>query len=249
MIRVQKGDPPPGFAARSRKWIARFKAQSETATVFWNHIRRELRDDADFLYHVFHGKCAFCESYMAHVAFAQIEHYKPKRYFSEAVFDWDNWLLSCGVCNTQKGQRRDFLEAHCEGRPCLINPAHDVPADDLHFVRHKIFGDTRRGEYTIDLIQLDRDALNKARELWLLQIDCLLLLVLDGSEDVRAQARVYLIWAMQDEAPYTAMTRCYLQQRAPKFATKQREPVYLEDAIAGIRALLGQYQDALEALM
>ena len=246
MIRVQRGAAPAGFTAHAADLNARFRAQSKTASAFWSDVRPELRAEAEVLYQAFHGKCAFCESHMAHVAPAQIEHYRPKKHFPEDMFNWENWLLSCGQCNTKKGQRRDFLEPNCDGRRCLLNPAEDDPLDDLHFKNQMIFGDSRRGTETIRITKLSRDALNKKREEWLVIIR--LVLQLTAFEETLQQARNFLIWAMQDDAPYAAMTRCYLAERTPILASSLHPIVTFEDVNAEIEALVELDRDRLRNL-
>lgn len=61
---------------------------------------------------IFRGKCAYCESYVKHVAFGDIEHFRPKKKISTLSgsthgyywlgADWDNLLYSCELCNRKK---------------------------------------------------------------------------------------------------------------------------------------------------
>ena len=76
-------------------------------------------------------------------------------------------------------------------------------------------------------------------------IDTLLLLCLTSA--ARSEARELLIWAMQDNAPYTAMTRAYLQQRTPRLAyPKQPHPyIKLQDPIERIERLIQEYGESL----
>ncbi|UUQ65316.1 HNH endonuclease [Pseudomonas fuscovaginae UPB0736] len=62
---------------------------------------------------LFHGKCAYCESFYYGTAPVDIEHYRPKGSVYEDLdhpgywwiaMDWDNLLPSCIHCNRRSGQ-------------------------------------------------------------------------------------------------------------------------------------------------
>lgn len=131
------------------------------------------------------------------------------------MFDWSNWLSSCGVCNDEKW--REFPERN--GEPLLLDPTADEPSNHIDFRRNFIFPLSDRGDETIRLVDLCRCDLEKERGSWLLMIDALLLLTVQSPDsDIRCESRRYLIWAMQADAPYAAMTRRYLAEVCPDFA-------------------------------
>jgi hypothetical protein len=89
----------------------------------------------------FCGKCAYCESEFASVAFGDVEHYRPKRGVSEAPehpgYYWlayceSNLLPSCEICNRGKGKRNHFPisgvravkpeDDLSQEQPLLLNP-------------------------------------------------------------------------------------------------------------------------------
>jgi uncharacterized protein (TIGR02646 family) len=226
MIRVLQGLPPAGFHTRARMWKQRF-AESRmqeaelSASVFWSRVRPELAGDAEELRIRFKGKCAFCESKMEHVSNPQVEHYRPKsrHAFERFMFQWSNWLLSCGRCNQKKW-------AHfpaCRGLPCLLNPTKEEPTEHIDFKRANILALSKRGQKTIRLVGLDRAPLNGARASWLTYIDSLLLLAaLARQRNIKAESRNLLIWSMQNDAPYSAMTLAYLASRCPNLARPAR---------------------------
>jgi len=132
MIRVRRdrSNRPRGFATRARAWQrafleARARTPATTAAQFWKKIRPSLQTDAAALSAVFHGKCAYCESRMAHVQHPHIEHYRPKgrSEFEKFLFLWTNWLLSCGRCNDSKWRHFPMLGS----LPCLLDPTVDDP--------------------------------------------------------------------------------------------------------------------------
>lgn len=94
-----------------------------------------------YLQKYFFGKCAYCESQFDHVAYGDVEHYRPKRQVEECAghpgYYWlayaeENLLPSCQLCNQGKGKRNRFpiegvyamspdadLDAE---KPLLLNP-------------------------------------------------------------------------------------------------------------------------------
>jgi hypothetical protein len=222
MIQVNRGVAPDGFESRASGWRQRF-AEARiiqpklTASKFWGTVRREIKPDGDELNRRFRGKCAFCESRMRHVSNPHIEHYRPKGQarFENLMFDWENWLLSCGRCNEEKW--KDFPEI--DGQPQLLDPVNGDPGEHVDFRGAEIIGLTVCGQETIHLIGLDRYPLRNERGQWLSQIDALLLLaVLATDSATKQEAREHLVWAMQIDAPYSAMTKAYLSIKCPKLA-------------------------------
>lgn len=250
MISVRRGEPPEGFAERIAIWKAKFEEAKKaddklSISKFWTRIRGEITDDAIALFKAFRGKCAFCESYMTHVSNANIEHYRPKSKseFQYLAFEWHNWLLACNRCNDKKW--RHFPA--CGKVPCLINPVDDAPDEHLYFVRSLILAKTQRGERTIKLIGLDRSPLEDERVRWLSYINVLLLLYL--VEDAKLSARNMLIWCMQDDAPYSAMTRAYLREATPFLASASHPRVNLQEPISQIEHLVETYRDEIKTLL
>jgi hypothetical protein len=222
MIRIHRGDAPEGFEDRSDEWRRRFveyrKSDAEiSASKAWGKLRGEIKADAEVLAERFHHKCAYCEAKPGHVSHPHIEHYRPKgsARFEGRMFDWDNWLLSCGICNQEKW--RHFPEDG--GKPLLLNPAGEDPAAHVYFVGPRIRGLTKRGTKTIEIVDLDRPDLRSDRGSWLVLVYAILLLWMESSkEEVRQQCREHLIWAMQEDAPYSAMTKALLVDKCPNFA-------------------------------
>lgn len=63
---------------------------------------------------LFHGKCAYCETFYASAQPMDVEHYRPKGGVDEdkshpgywwLAMDWDNLLPSCIDCNRKRGQK------------------------------------------------------------------------------------------------------------------------------------------------
>lgn len=74
-----------------------------------NYDNRYKTDDIKTaLNGIYHGKCAFCETKSESM---HVEHFRPKRggYYWLA-YSWDNLLLSCPTCNTNKGDEFPLAE-------------------------------------------------------------------------------------------------------------------------------------------
>lgn len=249
MIRVERGPKPDGFDTRSTALLQQFREErlknpKLTAADFWSKVRRKLAADAALLAERCHGKCAFCEARPEPCSAGQVEHYQPKSRaeFEPLMFRWDNWLHSCGRCNQKKWAH--FPD--CEGTPCLLGPAADQPEQHLTFEATRILWKSERGRRTVELVGLDRSPLSDDRARWLAQIDIVLLLV-RWVPEARSAAREFLIWSMQANAPYAAMTRAYLVARVPRLAQPdQAHPqVLLDDPVRHLRLLVDEHGDTL----
>jgi hypothetical protein len=153
------------------------------------------------------------------------------------MFDWDNWLLSCGICNEEKWR-------HCpeeDGQPLLLNPTEEEPSGHLCFVGPHLRGTTKRGKKTIELVELNRQPLRDERALWLSLVNSLLLLWAESEDtNVRLACREHLIWTLQNDAPFSGMTRAYLSEKCAKLANPAMPHARLEesDRLERIRTLV-----------
>lgn len=243
MIRVRRdaSNRPRGFENRARGWRNELRAERNrdpliSAARFWRKLRPKLLLDARALAEVFHHKCAYCESRMAHVQHPHVEHYRPKsrNEFEQLLFDWNNWLLSCGRCNDSKWAHFPMCD---DGTPCLLDPTADHVGEHLAFAREHVIGVTRRGKETVSLLGLERGPLEDERARWLLHVDALLLLAIPPS--MLREARDLLVWCVQDEAPWAACTRAYLEDKAPKLLAAPRVSI-AGDPQERIKALVEQ---------
>jgi len=53
------------------------------------------------------GKCAYCEAPWAQVAYGDVEHYRPKSKYWWLAYCYENYLVSCTLCN-QKYKKAHF---------------------------------------------------------------------------------------------------------------------------------------------
>jgi uncharacterized protein (TIGR02646 family) len=128
----------------------------------------------DALKGMFKHKCAFCESKITHVDYGQIEHFKPKSVYPDLCFEWNNFLLSCSICNG-KSNKGDKFPLEAKGGP-FINPTVENPDDFFRFeydnVLNKfiVFPKNERAKTMLGIIKLNREELLEHRTEVLLKI-------------------------------------------------------------------------------
>lgn len=129
--------------------------------------------------------CHWCDTPAAN----EIEHVRPKDLYPNHVFVWANLLLSCGKCNRNKSNRFGIVSGGAvvdvtrtttapvrppkAGLPAIIEPRHDDPFAYFHldldvfvFIAEPSLSSLAvdRADYTIDLLDLNRDELQAARK-------------------------------------------------------------------------------------
>lgn len=157
--------------------------QSEDFSNVYKHsvVFKCLRKD-------FHDKCAYCQSHLDFsTAYYPVEHYRPKAaYIPEGskakvspaywwlAYDWSNLLLSCQVCNTNKGNhfpleketQRDIPNKNVKREePLILNPVADDFNEHIAYLceEAKPKSGSRKGETTIRLLDLNREELLNSR--------------------------------------------------------------------------------------
>ncbi len=114
-----------------------------------------------------HGKCMYCESQVAHIAYGDVEHFRPKAAdkYPHLQFEWTNLGYSCTRCNNAK--KAQFDEA-CP----LIDPYDEDPNQHLFafgsVVWHK--AGSERGAITIKTVDLNRAELVERRTVKLSEV-------------------------------------------------------------------------------
>jgi uncharacterized protein (TIGR02646 family) len=136
-----------------------------------------------------HDKCALCESKVSHIAYGDVEHFRPKAAYRQSpedrlvkpgyywlAYDWSNLLFCCQLCN-QRFKRNYFpltdprrrAKSHNDDigseQPLLINPAVEDPATFLEFRENLVhaIGGNARGEKSIEVFGLNRRELEDHR--------------------------------------------------------------------------------------
>ena len=98
-----------------------------------------------------HGKCAFCEAKVEHIAHGDVEHFRPKKGFRQSSTDdlgrpgyywlayaWGNLFFACQICNQRHkgnlfpltetgGRARSHHDAIAGENPLFLDPGADEP--------------------------------------------------------------------------------------------------------------------------
>ena len=163
-----------------------FRDKTEKAKSLWKNKNREefdrIREHLNTI-SVSEGLCNYCENNEA----IDIEHIWPKSFFPGKCFIWENYLLACKKCNTHHKLDRFaiFINGNVYVLPRKTEPASfdsvindqrsenlldyltlDIKEKTLLFVPSSVDTSSReykRAQYTIDLLDLNRERLAKAR--------------------------------------------------------------------------------------
>lgn len=132
MIKLDKGPEPDILRENGKRWleeidtaIAQGVDAKKSVLGRYNHtsIKEALLEETS-------RKCAYCESYVRHVTYGDIEHITPKSARPELRFVWRNLTIACDVCNTNKASH--------EG---MFDPYDEDPSDCFQFEGPFIWGD------------------------------------------------------------------------------------------------------------
>jgi uncharacterized protein (TIGR02646 family) len=177
-------DGLPDYAARVAEAKRLWPLRNKTANRTFQTVREMLADMCGKT-----RRCCYCEDSCAD----EIEHFRPKDIYPEAVFVWENYLFACGACNVEK--RNDFrvftsagsvwsdvkrksgdpIMPPPAGDPVLIDPRREDPLEFLlldlsgTFTFHPLFPagmrEHERALYTIAVLGLNaRDHLIQGRK-------------------------------------------------------------------------------------
>ncbi|HEY3251194.1 MAG TPA: hypothetical protein VGK25_08755 [Ignavibacteria bacterium] len=137
----------------------------------------------------FNNRCAYCESYITHIDYGDVEHFRPKGNVTDdpehsgyfwLAYNESNFLLSCAKCNQIggklnnfpiEGKRAYFPDDKLEDeKPVLLDPSEDDILEHLDFCpkefelcKGPVAGKTPRGKRSIDIYNLNRDLLKSMR--------------------------------------------------------------------------------------
>jgi uncharacterized protein (TIGR02646 family) len=197
MIQVTRTEKPDVLVQNAKNWTIEYlKAKQiydisktpENKKTFQNIEKRYNHNEVkDSLKQMFKKKCAFCESHITHVDYGQIEHFKPKSKYPDLCFEWNNFLLSCSICNG-KSNKGDKFPLENEGGT-FINPVDESPENFLKFEFDNttrtflIFPKNNRAVTTIKELGLNRDDLVENRTIELSKIIYMLDLVLEKNQN------------------------------------------------------------------
>lgn len=188
-----------------------------------------------------YDKCCFCESKVTHIAYGDVEHFRPKAAVRQKTkdplgrpgyywlaYEWSNLLFSCQLCNQRykenlfplkhPGKRaRSHKEDIEDEEPMLINPGHeDEKPEKLISFRDEIAyakAPIARGKVTIEALGLNRDELVEERKH---HFDALQLIYhlanADPPKPETDMAKAFIAKAIENSSRYASMVRCAIKQ-------------------------------------
>ncbi len=180
------------IAAKSGKLEHAGSRESEDPRVGYMFRSRIWKELKQYLFWLFHDKCAYCESRVRHVSSGDVEHYRPKKKVEDApnhpgyywlAYEASNLLPCCELCNRQRAKMNHFPVMGRSRRkspkgdvslekPLLLHPYKDKPRKDLEFVAVEncvffgaVRGITSKGEASTRFYHLNRgELIMKRRE-------------------------------------------------------------------------------------
>jgi uncharacterized protein (TIGR02646 family) len=245
MIHVQRTYPPPATltstkAQESRDELERLVQAGEVKLSFDSGLYG-AKDVKAALQDMQHDKCCFCESQITHIAYGDVEHFRPKGAVQEddgqltqpgyywLAYTWENLLFACQICN-QREKRNKFpvegvrakwpTDALDHESPLFIDPTGlDDPEALITFTDKgqavAVDGD-RRGGVTIEALGLNRDDLvERRRKQW--QYLLLLVTVKQLAEAMQDHDRLEfaeqrLACCISPDAEYAGLARAFLKR-------------------------------------
>ena len=176
-------DALPTFAERSQKAKKSFSGKNTNRNRFFNAIKEKLTEMCSGA-----RRCVYCEDSVGD----EVEHIRPKDFFPESCFVWENYVYACGNCNGPKNNkfaifrtdtdefydvRLNLGAAPPKGKDAMINPRNENAMnycmldlrDTFKFVIIKTSGtkEHQKADYTFnEVLRLnEREFLRKARRL------------------------------------------------------------------------------------
>lgn len=229
-ILIAKGKPKRGeYVAAYNKGVREFKFDSK---IYGNKTVKEALIKAQ------HDKCFLCESKITHVAFGDVEHFRPKAAYKQSLkeplqkpgyywlaYEWSNLFLSCQLCNqvfkknlfplSNPGARAtSHRHQTTREKPLFIDPSIDNPEEHISFngnVPCPINNDPR-GKATIESLGLTREKLNERRlERYRILEQLYLIAHRTPTIPESKDAKDLLVKAEQDDAEYASMARAAIK--------------------------------------
>ncbi|MFD7640067.1 HNH endonuclease [Kitasatospora sp. NPDC059795] len=178
MIPLQRPALHPGLAAQLDRATAGIRAagpSTASGRAAWRKAARPKAQLRLMLRQMAPGleRCMYCGDNLG----TDIDHFEPIAQAPLRTFDWQNHLLACAHCNSNRKRDR-FPRDPATGDALLIDPCRDDPADHLLLYLDSGAYDplTVRGEATIEVFGLnERPELVRGRRLMFAVVKALLL--------------------------------------------------------------------------
>ncbi|MFN2456254.1 MAG: hypothetical protein ABR577_18800 [Pyrinomonadaceae bacterium] len=250
MIRVNKPPKPPAVLT------TKGKSKRRAHSVAYSRFARDYKSGAkkfdfdskiyahktvkDELIKAQHDKCFLCESKITHIAFGDVEHFRPKGGSRQSegdslqkpgyywlAYEWSNLFLACPLCNqlfkknlfplrNPKARAATHKDKLNHEEPLFIDPVADNPEEYISFreeIAYPLNGNPK-GKVTINLLGLNRQKLNERRlEVYRRLRELYSIANLNPPIPESVAARTLINEAIQDDAEFAGMTRAALNAK------------------------------------
>lgn len=181
-----------------------------------------------------HEKCCYCETKFGATSYGAVEHFRPKGEMRQKkgagrllpgyywlAFNWENLLVICEKCNTNKGSLFPLEDPDARARshhddlsretPLLVDPGSEDPRKHIRFRGAAVEPITRKGRETISVTGLRRSELEEKRKERLDMVEALATIPTIGGEKSGAEKAGEIIERWKSEkAEFSSMTRAFL---------------------------------------
>ena len=262
MIRIEKPPKAPGIlttrgAAKTQKDCASYDLEPSAY-----HSGSKIFDFDDKIYSAGsvknalstaqHNKCCYCECWLYPLfrsrPYRTVEHYRPKGAVQQSLkrkvqkpgyfwlaYDWENLMLSCGPCNSQKGDlfplkgNKDRVSDHHGSlefeQPLIVNPAVENPRKHIRFRGETPVPTTTKGRVTMEILGLRKSDDDRKRKLDILKtlhslVELAKHSVVTIDPNELAKACRELAHSVLPQAEFSAMAQDFLSSTTPPVANK-----------------------------
>lgn len=131
------------------------------------------REYRQFLRHDFLFSCGYCAITEAEATAVRltIDHYEPSSLRRDLEHVYSNLIYACDPCNMYKGDVCPPPAARAQGLR-FFKPDEDVFAEHFKLSGIRLESKTKTGEFSIERLELNRQALRRLRELRMRLTDC-----------------------------------------------------------------------------
>jgi uncharacterized protein (TIGR02646 family) len=191
MIKITKAIEPPFFSAKTikREQQALLALASDISKWRQGKVKfkfPQLMELKTSLLAESNGKCVYCEQALHGPSFMELDHFRPINgaigvdgersdiHYFWLAYDWNNMFASCAECNRAKGTKFPvasyrvpavvYTEYDEVEHPLIINPSRLSPEHHISFREDgTVFARTTEGQYSIDILKLNRSGLIERR--------------------------------------------------------------------------------------
>ena len=209
MHTVSRGPAPGGLRVIRDKYTPRWVRYYRNGTGRKPSDSKWRRFHPD-LWNVFFGICGYCEQECK----GEVEHFRPKSRFPERVYEWENWVLACHVCNNMKSGKwpaGGYVDPCAKSRTARPESYFDfdtttgeiLPTANLSAARR------RKAERMIADLRLNEHHHLKARARWISVLSD----VLDDQDANDLRARRFANAVASRESRFSSITRTWLKEQ------------------------------------